>query len=268
MEIDRVPCDYENGVEAIKQRTSLNQMYESLPAYGTSVFWYALEDASTPIEVLVRCLRVCIADGDHLGRNRILELIIKRTETLNEYWANNVLRNLSVPADERYALLCDLCADLYENVVRALMDAKRLFWEENFIRCLHFEQRHTYRALMLREGHWRDYRMQQGTRIPRVLMSRLDQMVQQDNEVYTYTVDVEDERAQKILLSVEQTSLLQLVLHLPEKLKAIILLIFWEGRTEKEVAGVLGITDRTVRNRIRKALQLLHDLLERESALT
>jgi RNA polymerase sigma factor (sigma-70 family) len=147
-----------------------------------------------------------------------------------------------------------------------LLDAKRSFWEENFLHCLRFEQQHTHRTFMLREGHWRDLRMHKGIRIPRTLMIRLDQAVQQEGEAYTYTIDVEDEQAEKTLLSVEQMSVFQYVLQLPEKLKATILLIFWEGRTEKEVARVLGITDRTVRNRIRKALQLLHDLLERESA--
>jgi RNA polymerase sigma factor (sigma-70 family) len=266
LEINRVSHD--DGVEVVKQYATLAQEYEAPPAYSTSAFWYTLEDTSIAIEVLVRCLRLCIASQDHAKRNCILEWIIKRIQTSNEYWASNVLKNLSVPSDERQALLADLYADLCENVVRALLDGKRLFWEENFFRCLHFAQMHTYHAFMLREGYWRDYRMQKGTRIPRVLMIRLEQMIQQNDEASTYFVNPEDERAQKMLLSVEQMDILQLVHLLPEKLKTTILLIFWEGRTEKEVARTLGITDRTVRNRISKALQLLQCLLERESALS
>jgi len=66
------------------------------------------------------------------------------------------------------------------------------------------------------------------------------------------------------LLSVEQHDLALLILHLPEKLKSIIWLIFWEGRTEKDAARILGITDRTVRNRLREALKVLRELLESE----
>jgi hypothetical protein len=100
-----------------------------------------------------------------------------------------------------------------------LLDAKRSFWEENFLHCLRFEQ-HTYCAFMLREDHWRDLRMHKGIRIPRPLLIRLDQAAQQESEAYTDTIDVEDEQAQKILMSVEQMSVFQYVLQLPEKLKA------------------------------------------------
>ncbi len=78
-------------------------------------------------------------------------------------------------------------------------------------------------------------------------------------------LDIEDEGVQGMFLSVEQSDLLQTVLCLPDKLKAVILLIFWEGRSEKETAQVLSISDRTVRNRLRDALKLLRSLLSPES---
>ena len=119
----------------------------------------------------------------------------------------------------------------------------------------------------MREGRWHDLNVRRGTRVPRGLMESLDQSMQQlDHEVHPF--DIEDEQAQRMLQMVESADLLQLVLHLPDKLKAVVLLIFWEGRSEKETAQVLGITDRTVRNRIRAAKKLLHDILatERECA--
>jgi DNA-directed RNA polymerase specialized sigma24 family protein len=70
--------------------------------------------------------------------------------------------------------------------------------------------------------------------------------------------------AQKDLLAVEHSDLPRLILDLPDKLKAVVLLIFWEGRTEKDTAVVLGITDRTVRNRLRDALEILRRKLEPE----
>jgi RNA polymerase sigma factor (sigma-70 family) len=122
---------------------------------------------------------------------------------------------------------------------------------------------------MTREGRW--YHQQvDGTatrRIPRVLIESLDQPVMHsDGELWE--PDIEDERAQQALLSVEQSDLPLLILQLPEKLKSVIWLIFWEGRTEKDAAQILGITDRTVRNRLREALKSLRDILDAEGKTT
>jgi RNA polymerase sigma factor (sigma-70 family) len=76
--------------------------------------------------------------------------------------------------------------------------------------------------------------------------------------------EIIDEQAQQALLSVEQHDLPLLILNLPDKLKPVIWLIFWEGRTEKNVAHILGVSDRTVRNRLQQALSLLRKGIESE----
>src|SRR5579883_24948 len=263
----RVTDECERDEEVVKRRIGLAQIYGSLPRYASTAFWCTLQSADIPLEVLVRCFRSALAQGDVQGRDRIIEIIFLRIQTMNEYWAASVLKSLAVPADERYALMCDLCADLYESVIRALMNPERLFWEENFLHCLYFERKHVYRSLMMREGRWHDLGVKRSTRIPRGLLASLDQPVQQaDNGIHSF--DIEDEQAQRMLQTVESFDLLQLVLHLPDRLRAVVLLIFWEGRSEKDAARVLGIRDRTVRNRIQAAKKLLRDLLatERECA--
>jgi len=263
----RITDECERDEEVVKRRIGLTQIYGSLPRYASAAFWRALQTTDIPLEVLVRCLRAALAQGDIQGRNRIIEIIFLRIQTMNEYWAASVLKQMSLRPDERYALMCDLCADLYESVIRALMDPERLFWEENFLHCLYFERKHVYRSLMMREGRWHDLSIKKSTRIPRGLLASLDQSVHQvENGIQAF--DVEDEQAQRMLQMVESFDLLQLVLLLPDKLKAVVLLIFWEGRTEKDTARVLGVSDRTVRNRIQAAKKLLRDLLatERESA--
>ncbi|HCF86725.1 MAG TPA: hypothetical protein DEV72_16185, partial [Ktedonobacter sp.] len=76
-----------------------------------------------------------------------------------------------------------------------------------------------------------------------------------------------DENAQKALLAVEHSDLPYFILDLPDKLKSVVLLVFWEGRTEKDTASVLGITDRTVRNRLQDAYEILRNKLEPEREL-
>jgi RNA polymerase sigma factor (sigma-70 family) len=253
--------------ELVKRRVALINAYQALPAYGSDLFWRMIEEPdlkiALPLEVLAKCVRVAIVHGDNTGRNRIMEVIFRRTQSSNEYWAYHMLNSIYVRPDERNILVHDLYADLCECVIRALMDIKRLFWEENFQHCLQFERKHAYQAFMTREG--RRYHQQDNRtitrRIPRVLIESLDQPVMHaDGELRE--PEIEDVRAQQALLSVEQSDLPLLILQLPEKLRSVIWLIFWEGRTEKDAAQILGITDRTIRNRLREALKSLRNIFD------
>lgn len=258
--------------ELVKRRVALTNAYQALPAYGSDLFWHMIEEPdlkiALPLEVLVKCARATIAYGDDIGRNRIIEVIFRRTQSSNEYWACHMLNSIHLGPDERNLLVHDLYADLCERVIHALIDIKRLFWEENFQHCLQFERKHAYQALMTREGRW--YHQGDGTvarRIPRVLIDSLDQPVMHaDGELRE--PEIEDERAQQALLSVEQSDLPLLILQLPEKLRSVIWLIFWEGRKEKDAAQILGITDRTIRNRLREALKSLRDIFDSEEGTT
>jgi RNA polymerase sigma factor (sigma-70 family) len=172
---------------------------------------------------------------------------------------------MHLTSDERWMCAHDLYADLCERVIRAIHDSKRLFWEENFQHCLCFERKHVYQAFMTREGRWytQDANESGTRRIPRSLIGSLDQPVQHANGE-TWEMEIVDEQAQQALLSVEEHDLPLLILNLPEKLKPVIWLLFYEGRTEKNVARILGVSDRTVRNRLQKALILLRTGIELE----
>lgn len=239
--------------EVVKRRQVLARIYHALPDVASSLFWEVVESADIPLEVLVVCLRNL---ADNQQRQRILHIIVQRTQRTNEYWASCVLQRAAVRADERQALIYDLCADLYEHMLRALLDPRKLFWEENFLHSLCFERKHVYRSFMMREGRWHDERVARSERVPRAHLLRLDQPApQHDGE--PYLLDLEDEHAQKMLQSIEVSDLLRCVLLLPEPLKAVVLLLYWEGRSEKETAHLLRISDRTVRNRRRDALKIL-----------
>lgn len=253
--------------ELVKRRVYLASIYDSLPTYGLDAFWKMVETANLksalPLEVLVKCVRAAIAYGDSEGRNRIVTVIIRRIQLANEYWAQRVLNTLSLRADELHVLFNDLYADLCENLIRAIIDPGRMFWEENFPQCLRFERQHVYYALMIREGRWQHQASGQPERIPRTRIARLDQpVVNADGELAE--LNVSDEQAQQALLTVEFAELPRLVLQLPQKLKAVVWLVFWEGRTEKDSARILGISDRTVRKRLREALEILREKLHAE----
>lgn len=257
--------------ELIKRRVALVAVYDALPIYGSITFWEAIEAIEKdilPLEILVRCVRDAVKRGDESGRKRIFEMIFRRVHATNEYWANSVLKSANLQAEEQNTLAFDLYADLCECIMRALVDTTRLFWEEHFQHCLSFERRHVFRTFMIREGRW--YSQPEAThktsRIPRMLVGSLDQALQQP-EGTLYESTIADENAQKALLAVEHSDLPHLILNLPDKLKSVVLLVYWEGRTEKDTARVLGITDRTVRNRLRDAYEILRNQLEPEREL-
>ncbi len=255
--------------ELAKRRAFLAAQFQSLPTYGTAEFWNRIEESqlklALPLEVLVRCVRVAIAREDDAGKNRIFEMIFRRTQGANEYWSRQVLSRMHIMSEEQFIYALDLYADLCERVIRAILDCKRQFWEENFQHCLSFERKHVFQAFMTREGRWFTQHANESStrRIPRSLIGSLDQPLQHaDGE--TWEMEIVDEQAQQALLSVEQHDLPLLILNLPEKLKPVIWLLFWEGRTEKNVAHILGVSDRTVRNRLQKALSLLRIGIESE----
>jgi Sigma-70, region 4 len=254
---------YDSDEEVVKRRVALAHCYNALPTYATAAFWHVIENPDIPLEVLACMFRVTLGRGDDQGRNSIFSVLVRRTQMGNEYWAAAVLRSVRAPADEQHALLCDLCADLYESMFRALMDPKRSFWEENFLHALQFERKHVYQAFMMREGCWQSQQVKCATRIPRSLVVRLDQPLQLANGDSCLR-EIEDERAHSMLLAVEMSDLLSLVLLLPDRFKTVVLLLFWEGRSEKDAAQLLGITDRTVRNRKREALKLLREAVTGE----
>ena len=255
--------------ELVKRRAFIATQFQALPPYGSVEFWSRIEESqlklALSLEVLVKCIRVAIMREDGAGKDRIFEMIFRRTQGANEYWSRQVLSRMHLTAEERSMCAHDLYADLCERVIRAIHDSKRLFWEENFQHCLCFERKHVYQAFMTREGRWyHQGANESGTRrIPRSLIGSLDQPVQHANDE-TWEMEIVDMQAQQALLSVEEHDLSLLILNLPEKLKPVIWLMFWEGRTEKNVAHILGVSDRTVRNRLQKALSLLRSGIELE----
>lgn len=200
---------------------------------------------------------------DVLHRNRLLALIVQRTQTANERWVQRVLKATGILPGECPMLADDLYADLCERMLYAVLDPHRHFWEVNFLHCLYFERRHVFCSLMMRESRWYNPAVERSERVPRTSVISLDQEVSLEQEE-AMALAIADPGAELMLRSIDQHDLLQLVFRLPLRLRSVVLLVFWEGRSEKEVAHMLGITDRTVRNRLQRSFTVLRMALEEE----
>lgn len=243
------------------ERWSTARYSSALSPCTTLAFQQLSEQTEVSLEALVRMFRTALVYGDEQGRDAVFSVLLSRMQTSNEYWAATALSSVCVA--ERHALLYDLCADLHESIFRALLDPKRSFWEENFLYALQFERRHVYQAFMMREGCWHDRKVKRATRIPRSLVASLDRLVVPTNGDVC-RLDVEDEKAHRMLLAVETSDLARQVMLLPPRLRAVLLQLYWEGLSEKETAQLLGVTERTVCNRKRKALAQLRAALNVE----
>ena len=250
-----------------QRRTHLAQLFATLPSYGSPAYWYKLEESdmhlALPLEVLVKCIRLSVLCRDRAGQKRTFEIVFRRIAASNIGWVQNVLRTSHFSVNEQALLMHDLYADICECIIRAVIDPTRLFWEENFSHCLNYERKHVYQTFMRREGRWHN----DGNPASKHVSYQSSRSIDQSEQVRKRKVRIpviEDEVARQALLAVEQSDIPALVIGLPAKLKAVVLLIFWEDRTEKDTANILGITDRTVRNRLKRALLLLHQKLEQE----
>lgn len=259
--------DNEQAIALARHRMHLAQLYTTLPTYGSTAYWRSVEECdihrALPLEVIVKCIRASVVCGDSVGRKRTFEILFRRIATSNQHWANNVLKARHFAPGEQAVFVNDLYADICECVMRAIIDPNQLFWEENFLHCLSFERRHVYKSFLRQEGHWMYSREKKGDRVPRRLIASIDQPAQRTSAKSPVPL-LEDEMARKALLAVEHSDIPRLIVSLPDRLKAVVLLIFWEDKTEKDTARILGVTDRTVRNRLKHALRLLYRKLEAE----
>src|SRR5207245_4380273 len=60
---------------------------------------------------------------DDPGRNRVMEMILRRTQTSNDYWSRQVLNRVQLTSEQRCMFAYGLYADLCERVRRAVMDS-------------------------------------------------------------------------------------------------------------------------------------------------
>ena len=254
-----------------ERRVALARLYRSLPAYGSADFWTLLEgrqeeSQALPLEVLAKVLRDAVAREDKQAQRLLFEVVVARLQTSNEQWVHQMFIGTRLLAGKRDAFAADLYADLCELLLRSLLDAEQRFWEEHFLHCLRFIRKHVYEQFMRREGLWRKLTPGPGYRVPHTLLESLERAAWRTE--YKEALDVSDERAERAFLAVEQADIAALLLRLPVHLRTIVWLIFGEDHTTKKVGELLGISDRTVRNRLHAALAQLRRVLEDEQEVT
>lgn len=246
------------------RRAELDRRFSALPPAESPAYWQAIEThdpaGALPLEVLGRCFRERWAAGARADSEHVYTAIGKRVQARVVAWARSLARQ--APQGQQATLAEDLAQECYVALWDELADANDSFLLEGFVHSLDRIQRHTAHAIMEREGLWRRHGVQKPTRVPRTETERLD-APGRDEESTPANDRIFDVGAEDAFERVELESDVRALLDsLPPEDRDLLYYCYWCDIQRDEVARQLGVTDRTVRNRLSRIYAVLRRLLD------
>ena len=238
-------------------RARLAAELERLPHWESPVLWLRLRAAdpraAMTLGALTHFIRRAAASGNTRARGELFVLLLERTASLNQRWAARVVgrtARLAGSPDARDDLQHDLTLHLWEQV--ALGSGEK--WELFFQRSLDFAQRHVATAYFARRG---DQLFVVDGDTPRTVIRALVSL--SELALDERADDQEAALAERVdpFSAAELADLRALVPRLPLRERAVIVMRFWQGASEAEMARALGVSARTVRSDARQAYNRL-----------
>lgn len=203
----------------------------------------AVLDTLSP-EEYVRQIRAALDIKDRAAAEDQFALLLQQSGPSTERWLRRVIvmtptiRNASA-----YPVCQDLRQELALYLWTRLADPTRheMAWETMYWQALIYAQRHVATRYMREAGYWVDARAIAQGRQGVVSLS-----IGNDR--------TEELEAPDMLAAAELTGDVQaVVMRLPPKERAALVLRFWRGMREQDIGRALGCTDRTVRMLLQRA---------------
>jgi RNA polymerase sigma factor (sigma-70 family) len=211
--------------------------------------WLRDVEAGTAISsgALVALLREAMRARDRSLVEELFLLLLRRAEGPNSRWAARVVAQTPAARPARESVREDLKQELTLYLWQRITRENDPAWELYFERALAFAQRHVARSYMRRNGYWPASATPEG--LPALLLSRLAAYGEDDG------ASAEERLAAPtdLLTVADLADLRALVVRLPQRERIAIVMRFWLGAREHEIARALGVTTRTVRNALRRA---------------
>ena len=231
-------------------RRRLAEELAELPEWKTAAFWRRLRtddlEHAVSLGVLAHCVRRAAADDDAAASRELFTLLIERIERRNLRWAAQVVASTAMLSGGADAARDDLMQELALYLWQRLRRGEEQ-WELFFPRVLVFAQRHVAAAYMQKRGLWPRAGVRRSARISARFVASLSALSGED-------VASEPPDEVNPLAAAELADLRLLVLNLPVPERVAVVLRFWQGASEAEIARALGgVTTRTVRNVLRRA---------------
>lgn len=243
-------------------RARLDAELAALPPLGSHALHSRIRaDAPTDLGAvvssgaLVALLRRAVAARDAPLVEELFVLLLERSEAWNRRWSTQVVAQTPAVRDMRASVREDLKQELTLYLWQRLARERDPAWELYFARALTFAQRRVARSYMERNGYWpaggaRD----SPERLPALLLSRLARYGEDDETpAVEWLAAPERLMTEHALTLADLADLRALVGRLPERERLAVVMRFWLGAREREIAQALGATTRTVRNLLRRA---------------
>lgn len=259
----RVLMVKERGVEEGygERRAALERRFRALPPAGSASYWRAIEYVSPadalPLEVLGLCLRERLAAGAHDDADRIFTVILQRIQSRVQRWAQCIAGQSR--RGKGLQIAQDLEQECYLALWKELVDDGPTFLLENFLHTLGRIEQHVAHDVMQKEGEWIRPSVAHPTRVPRRETESIEAHVQAA-EGMSVAYQFSDPAADRAFEQAEISDLPDLLGKLQPEERCLIYDVYWRGLTQQEIAGQLSVADRTVRNRLLRALGHLRRL--------
>lgn len=240
------------------RRAQMDEEFHELPRAGSADYWRRIEQPTVgqelPLEVLARCLRERLATGPVADAHRIFEALMRQIAVGVGKWAWSIARQAKSGMAPQ--LRDELEQECYMKLWEELQGNAPTFLLENFDHKLDRICQHVAHSVMEKAGEWKRRGVENPTRIPSGEIESIQAEPEGEGEL-PLAARLVSASAQRDLDLAEYSDLLGQAEQLPPDERAIIEGLFHDGRTQEEVAAELGVTSRTIRNRLKKILRTL-----------
>ena len=239
------------------RRAELEAQFQGLPPAGSGEYWRRIEatetDQQLTLEALARCCRERIMAGKMSDAHRIFAVIAGRTRSYISRRAASFARQAGAGAGAQDP--ADLEQVCYMKLWEELAREGPTFLLEHFDYKLGLICQHVAHSEMEKSGVWKRPGVGTPTRIPRSAMQSIH--ADPEDGGLPLAAQLVSTEAQNDLTLADYSDLLAEVEQLPREERAIIHALFYEDRTQEDIAEELGVTARTIRNRLKTILQKL-----------
>jgi len=229
-------------------RMRLDDELRAVPPWPSAELFLRLRSVDPAVGVsygmLAHFIRRAWRDSMASIAHELFSVLCSRISGLTQRWARRAALGATGEHSVAHADICeDLCQELVLHLWEQIALGTSVAWELFFTRSLDFAQRHIATAYMRRHGYWAG-----STRsVSSLPLARLGALLEQ---METASV-IEPEAS---FAASELADLRALVSELPVRERVVIIMRYWQGATEEEMAVAIGgVTTRTVRNYLRKA---------------
>lgn len=245
------------------RRAELEAQFQALPPTGSSDYWRRIEESDAarrlPLEVLARCYRERYAARITDDANRIFQVIVERIGIRVTRWAGSIARQAK--SGMKPQLQQEMEQECYMKLWEDLAGDGPTFLLESFSHKLEYICDHVAQSQMIKAGEWKRSGVEKPKRIPRGEMESIEAEPVGEGEL-PLAAQLVSTSAQDELQRVDYSDLVADIEKLSREDRTIIYGLFFQDRTQEEIAAELGVTARTIRNRLQRILHELREFYE------